>query len=258
MKRRFVLVFAAAGMLAVTLTAAASSAQKRAEPNAASSAQKRAEPKAASSAQEQAEPKAAEDAGDHTLIERNAQGELTTRDDAAGFGRTGQWAFSSDASIQVQRTTQSVSTGALTTLSLAPAADYFVLPNLSLGGSIGVYYAHAGESSGSRFTIGPRVGYNFEVSRLLSVWPKLSINYAHTGGNAPQIATINPGTMTGNNDNNAIAISIFAPIMVHPAPHFFAGLGPFLESDLSGDNRATSWGIKLTMGGWVSRSASGS
>ncbi|MEY4513832.1 MAG: hypothetical protein RLZZ450_5954 [Pseudomonadota bacterium] len=191
------------------------------------------------------------DQGDQTLIERNAQGELTTRDDSAGFGRTRQWAFSSDASIQVQRTTQSDSSGSTTTLSLAPAADYFVLPNLSVGGSVGVYYAKAGESSGSRFTVGPRVGYNFEVSRLLSVWPKLGLNYAHTGGNAPQITNVNTGTVTGNNDNNAIAISIFVPVMVHPAPHFFAGLGPFLESDLSGDNRATSWGIKLTMGGWI-------
>jgi len=193
----------------------------------------------------------APDHGDQTLIERNAQGELTTRDDSAGFGRRRQWAFSSDASIQVQRTTQSDSKGVTTTLSLAPAADYFVLPNLSVGGSIGVYYAKAGESSGSRFTIGPRVGYNFEVSRLLSVWPKLGLNYAHTGGNAPQITNVNTGTVTGNNDNNAIAISIFVPVMIHPAPHFFAGLGPFLESDLSGDNRATSWGVKLTMGGWI-------
>ena len=234
MKRPLALVFAAAGALAVTLSAEVGSAQKKADPPAA-----------------QADPPAAQGDDEHGIIERNAQGELTTRDDSAGFGRTRQWAFSSDASIQVQRTTQSDSTGALTTLSLAPAADYFVLPNLSLGGSVGVYYAHAGESSGSRFTIGPRVGYNFEVSRLLSVWPRLGISYAHTGGDAPQIANINPDTKTGNNDNNAIAISIFAPVMVHPAPHFFAGFGPFLESDLSGDNRATSWGFKLTMGGWM-------
>jgi len=201
-------------------------------------------------AQQSAAPPAAEDDGANTLVEHNAQGELTTRENSAGFGRQRQWVFSSDASIQVQRTTQSDTDGALTTLSLAPAADYFVMPNLSVGGSIGVYYTKTGESNGSRFTIGPRVGYNLALSRLLSVWPKLGINYAHTGGDTP-VANAAPGTTPGNNNNDAIALSIFAPVMLHPAPHFFAGLGPFLETDLSGDNRATSWGIKLTLGGWL-------
>jgi hypothetical protein len=39
--------------------------------------------------------------------------------------------------------------------------------------------------------------------------------------------------------------------MFHPAPHFFVGLGPFLDADLSGDSRATTWGAKLTIGGWM-------
>jgi len=184
-------------------------------------------------------------------LARDSTGNIVMRDDAAGFGRKRQWAFSSDASISVQRTTQSETNGALTTVSLAPAADYFVIENLSIGGSVGLYYSKSGETSGTRFTIGPRVGYNFEVSRLLSVWPKLGLNYAHTGSNAPQIVNPDTGTLSGDDDNNAIALSLFAPVMLHPAPHFFAGLGPFLETDLSGDNRATSWGVKLTMGGWI-------
>jgi hypothetical protein len=196
-------------------------------------------------AQQTASPPTTGDDGANTLVEHDAQGELTTRENSAGFGQKRQWVFSSDASIQVQRTTQSDTDGALTSLSLAPAADYFVMPNLSVGGSMGVYYTKTGERNGSRFTIGPRVGYNLPISRLLSVWPKLGINYAHTGGDTPVAGT------TANNNNDAIALSLFAPVMLHPAPHFFAGLGPFLETDLSGDNRATSWGIKLTLGGWL-------
>ena len=124
MSRQFALVFVAAGALAVTLIPDRGWAQQTASPPATG------------------------DNGANTMIEHNAQGELTTRDDSAGFGRKRQWAFSSDASIQVQRTTQSDRDGALTTLSLAPAADYFVLPNLSVGGSIGVYYSKTGESNG--------------------------------------------------------------------------------------------------------------
>lgn len=39
--------------------------------------------------------------------------------------------------------------------------------------------------------------------------------------------------------------------MLQPARHFFAGFGPFLDVDLSGDNRVTMLGAKLTLGGWL-------
>jgi hypothetical protein len=39
--------------------------------------------------------------------------------------------------------------------------------------------------------------------------------------------------------------------MFHPVQHFFAGFGPFLDTDLSGDARATVFGGKLTLGGWL-------
>jgi hypothetical protein len=51
--------------------------------------------------------------------------------------------------------------------------------------------------------------------------------------------------------NNGIALNIFVPVMMHPATHFFVGFGPFLDSDLSGDNRVTSYGLRLTIGGWM-------
>jgi hypothetical protein len=226
MNRKFASVFAAAATIGISLISNESSAQTSA--------------------------RAADATTESNYIARDPNGDIVMRDDAAGFGRQRQWAFSSDASISVQRTTLSDRDGAVTTVSFAPAADYFVIKNLSVGGSVGVFYSKAGDTSGTRFTIGPRVGYNFEVSRLLSVWPKLGLNYAYTSNEAPQVFDPQTNRLTGqDDDNNAIALSLFAPVMLHPAPHFFAGLGPFLDTDLSGDNRATSWGIKLTMGGWI-------
>ncbi|MDB4972043.1 MAG: hypothetical protein JWN48_384 [Myxococcaceae bacterium] len=194
--------------------------------------------------------------GDPTLLDRNARGALTVRDDAAGFGTQGQWAFSSDAAISVQRQTQSDSPGAITTVTLAPAADYFIVKNVSVGGAVALDYRKAGDLHGTRFTIGPRVGYNFEVSRLLSVWPKLGFSYAHTNQDYRR-GSINglPTNATASNGSNAIALNIFVPVMIHPAPHFFAGFGPFVDTDLSGDNRATVWGFRLTLGGWVNKSS---
>ncbi|MDB4988172.1 MAG: hypothetical protein JWN04_3350 [Myxococcaceae bacterium] len=190
------------------------------------------------------------------FIARNSQGELVASDDAAGFGRARQWAFSSDAALSVQEQTTTHAKGSrVTSVTLAPAADYFVLENLSLGGVVGVTYQKTDEIKGARITLGPRIGYNFEVSRLLSFWPKLGFSYAHTTNSKQQLAAVPGGTSTfGNHTSaNAIALSIFIPLMLHPAPHFFAGFGPFMDSDLSGYNRATVLGVKLTLGGWIDR-----
>jgi hypothetical protein len=55
--------------------------------------------------------------------------------------------------------------------------------------------------------------------------------------------------------NHGIAINLFAPVMVLLVTHFFVGFGPFLDTDLSGKNRSTAWGFRLTMGGWAKRRA---
>ncbi|MDB4989761.1 MAG: hypothetical protein JWN04_4939 [Myxococcaceae bacterium] len=174
------------------------------------------------------------------FVARDKDGNLIAVDNGAGFGRKHQWAFSSDSALQIQRRTQS-HTPAVTSLSLAPSIDYFVIRNLSVGGVLGLDYSKTGGSHALRFTLGPRVGYNIEISRLLSVWPKIGVSYAHTKSDA------GGGTVKGN----AAALNLYAPIMIHPAPHFFAGFGPFVDTDLSGNNRATVWGFKLTLGGWV-------
>ena len=59
------------------------------------------------------------------------------------------------------------------------------------------------------------------------------------------------GTTTDNVSNTAIALNVFVPVMFHPAPHFFAGFGPFIDTDLSGESKATTYGAKLTLGGWL-------
>lgn len=179
------------------------------------------------------------EAQDNQFIATNRQGELRILDDRAGFGEPRQWAFSTDAGLSISHTTISGSDGAITTLVVQPAFDYFVIKNLSVGGAVGLTYQKTGNDSGTRFVIGPRVGYNFELSPLLSVWPKLGFSFAHTN-------------QDGANDSaNSLALNLFAPVMIHPAPHFFAGFGPFLDADLSGDARATTWGFKLTLGGWI-------
>lgn len=154
------------------------------------------------------------------------------------FGAAKVWAFSTDASISIQRRTQSGGGGAVTTITLVPAADYFVIDNLSVGGFVGLDYTKAGDSHGTRFSVGPRVGYDIFFAERWSVWPKVGFSYAYT-------------KVTGGDSQNAIALNVFVPLMFHPVPHFFAGFGPFIDTDLNGDHRSTTWGAKLTLGGWL-------
>jgi hypothetical protein len=165
------------------------------------------------------------------------------------FGAAGQIAISSDAALTVQRRTISGVDGGTTSIQLAPAADYFVINNLSVGGFIGFDYVTSGDNDSSRFSLGPRVGYNVPFSDLVSVWPKLGFSFAHTSSTVS--TTTGNTTVSSTSSADAFALNIFVPIMFHPVRHFFAGFGPFLDTDLSGDRRATVFGGKLTIGGWM-------
>jgi len=164
------------------------------------------------------------------------------------FGTKGTIAISSDAALSISNTSLSGVDGSSTQIMLAPAIDWFVIRNLSIGGSLLFNYRTDGTGNSTSFGIGPRVGYNIAFSDLLSIWPKLGFSIARSSvstDGTPQ----NPAT--GTVSNTAVALNVFVPVMLHPAPHFFAGFGPFVDADLTGDNKATTFGAKLTLGGWL-------
>ncbi len=167
------------------------------------------------------------------------------------FGDKGQFAISSDAALTISRTSISDTDATAFKVTLAPALDYFVIRNLSIGGSIFFDYANDGAGHSTRFGVGPRVGYNLPISDLISIWPKAGLSIAHTGVTTETPATATTPKADTSRQNTAIALNLFVPVMFHPAPHFFAGFGPFLDTDLSGDTKATTFGGKLTLGGWL-------
>lgn len=168
------------------------------------------------------------------------------------FGGKGQIAISSDAALSIQSSSTGGVDGSTTTIMLAPALDYFVIQNLSIGGSLlFAYVSPPGDGSETRFGVGPRVGYNIPISDLVSIWPKAGLSIQHTSTSSGAVALPGGGTTAGADvSNTAVGLNLFAPVMFHPAPHFFAGFGPFLDTDLSGDNKNTTFGGKLTLGGW--------
>lgn len=119
-------------------------------------------------------------------------------------------------------------------------ADYFVMDGLSVGGSLGVY-THSGEveaeemgvsiesdtGSYTGFLFQPRVGYAFMFSDMFGIWPRGGITFLHEGFEA------------GNNDetsSSAWAITIDAPLVIHPVPHVVFGIGPTLDLGVTGSS----------------------
>jgi hypothetical protein len=208
------------------------------------------------------------------------------RADGSKFGGAGQLAISDDQSLGgatnvgsgalVPTSPSSLSTasfqfgtlsnngGSGTEFSVAPAADYFVIPNLSVGGNIlfGVFSpAHGNSGPGTTVTlfgIAPRVGYNLPITDMISFWPKVYFSYVTANGSSG-----------GNSSGlNASAIGVFAPLMFVPTPHFFLGIGPDFSTQLSNNEtgsqtvngvtqngtlaqpKLTQVGLQATIGGW--------
>lgn len=169
---------------------------------------------------------------------------------AGMFGAKGQITVSSDAGLSLENRSISGQSESITTLQLRPSIDYFIIDNLSFGGFLGLQYQATDQSDSTTFAIGPRFGYNIPLSPRWSIWPKAGLSFASTSVNTdftdPTTGTTTRQTASATN----IAVNLFAPVMFHPVEHFFLGLGPALDTDVSGDVRATTLAIRLTIGGY--------
>jgi hypothetical protein len=179
------------------------------------------------------------------------------------FGKSGQIAISSDLELKFEsRTSKSPDppdgTGEdvkTTTITIGPALDYFVADSISIGGKI--QYSNISSDGGdlSLIGIGPRVGYNLGLTDNISLWPKLSFIYA--------MATADITTAAGDDEakTTKMTIGVDVPFLFHPAEHFFIGIGPYFEMDLSASQKVgdgdstdgpkdTAFGVRTVVGGW--------
>ncbi len=141
---------------------------------------------------------------------------------------------------------------------IAPSAHYFILPGLSVGLGFTVRQAPYVVSTprtaiiGHETTlgVGAIVGYNVPLGRFASLWMRGEFSYADEKYPKTTAASAALG-----NDNHDVTLEFFAPFLVHPAPHFFIGFGPYVWGDLidergSDDHRRFSVGAGSTLGGW--------
>lgn len=155
---------------------------------------------------------------------------------AERFGAQGDLAISSDVGLSVQHQFEG---GGATTFVLNPAADYFVIDHLSVGGYVNFSHSGGSGASATNIGIGPRVGYDINLSSQFSFWPKAGLSFNHTSTSV--------GPIDGS--NSELAINLFAPFLFHPVEHFFLGFGPNFDVDLTGNAKQTVLGARLVIGG---------
>ena len=161
------------------------------------------------------------------------------------FGEKGQLAISSESALLIQHSETGDDDEGSTKFVIGPAVDFLVMDGLSLGAAVSLEYTAVGEADTTRLEVGPRVGYNLYLSDALSIWPKLGFSVAYTN------SSVEVGPVENDTDSTSVAINLFAPLMLYPVEHVFIGFGPFLDADITGDVKTTTFGGQLILGGWL-------
>jgi hypothetical protein len=147
-----------------------------------------------------------------------------------GFGEQGQIVISGDASAHFDKANK-----AGWIFEIRPAADYFIMPSVTLGAVVG-FGIDSDENKG--VLLGGRAGYSFNVNENLSLWGRAGLSYNRISS---------PTTPGMSVTNSATALNLSLPIMYHFVPHFFAAISPYYNLNFSGND---SYGFASVVGGW--------
>ena len=167
------------------------------------------------------------------------------------MGQPGQIAVHGDFQLAFAYQTVSVpgdgeDPDSTTTIELAPAADFFVTPGLSVGGQLIFTHASQGDTSVTGYGAAPRIGYFAGLGPKVGIWPVVSIGYVH--------ASVDSGDLDGSGYQVVLLAS--APLLFQPADHFFLGIGPAFQTALISEvededaSKATSFGLQSIVGGY--------
>jgi hypothetical protein len=193
-------------------------------------------------------------------VEREGAGPAEPEQAAAEvFGKTGQVVLTAATDASVDYRTYSHSNDSQTDVTIAPGVDYFVIDGISVGGHVAIGYSSGtlldSSGSSSEFTtntlgVAPHVGANLTLTSLASIWLRGEVGY----GTIKQ--SISSASGGGELARTRYWASLSAPVLLHPASHFFVGLGPFVFHELSDKDQyarefdATELGVDLVLGGW--------
>lgn len=185
------------------------------------------------------------------------------------FGRQGQWVLSGSFSLGISSQQYTNSEASRFNVWVSPGVDYFVIDNFSIGGDFEVSfsdyvgYDQLGSTVQTKTTgghVGARVGYNVPLGQRFSIYPRAGFGVGFEDTSNAMLRPGNYGTyvqMRPNSSEKMIHLWAFAPILFHPVPHFFVGVGPSLSHEVLRENTTTTQDVRGTrvsagfvMGGW--------
>jgi Outer membrane protein beta-barrel domain len=177
------------------------------------------------------------------------------------FGGAGQLVLSVDLpftnsapQFAVLHETETMDGPSETVFVIQPSLDYFVIPNLTIGGTLGLTYIKESlmgtDVNVTQVSVIARVGYNLSLSDVVSIWARAGFGYVHassdSGGSSATVSST--------------VVIVEAPVLFHPAPHFFLGAGPTFETELSSSlssggasmdqPKTTAFGLTAMIGGY--------
>lgn len=158
---------------------------------------------------------------------------------------------------------------------VSPGYDRFVGEDFSLGVGLDLGWSKSqgydthGQTNRTTDTFESfelRFGYNAPLGRYASLWLRCALGYSNE--NIERESTATPKGWTGPHSalggldwqyrGYGYYVSIVAPILVHPIPHWFIGFGPVVYHDLgrtfentgTKNNDRTTAGLRLMSGVW--------
>lgn len=185
---------------------------------------------------------------------------------AERFGERGEFVVTAELALSASYSHAGAGV-TMTRVGIQPALAYFVAPRVSVGGSVFVSYSDASSNyevaKATAFGGALNVGYAVPLGKVISWWPLLNLGYSsnHTqttlgvlvpaGGLSPS-----PSTTPLEYTTRLFSAEVFTPVLLHPAEHFFVGLGPYFDTGVPVGARSANEevtftvGVGTTVGGW--------
>ena len=116
----------------------------------------------------------------------------------------------------------------LTPLRL-PDGDVFVIDRLSIGGSL-AFFTQTGDNGLDGVLFSPRVGYTFELSKLVTFWPRGGLTYMKI------------------EDSSLFGLTLEPMFVLWPRPNWGVLLGPTLDFEFIGSNGGDSERSEFSIG----------
>ncbi len=145
--------------------------------------------------------------------------------------------------------------------------DNFVVDNVSVGFDAAASYGDDKgygattftETTSTAFSGGVRFGFNVPLGELFSWYPRLTLSLGSTHSDTRAISSFDGAPLPPPSSESSVgpATNLYAPLLVHPAPHFVVGFGPRLQHDFSvarggpyDGSQSTLLSGEFVVGGW--------